>query len=120
MKKPLDLGFLNFTTLRRRHHYLNQELSLNRRLCPTIYLAVLPVTASGSGVKVGGQGRPLDYVLKMVRLPQERMMDEVADRGSLPRSIWTGWWRCWRLFIKGRHRPAHQPLWGARGHHLQP
>jgi uncharacterized protein len=83
LKKPLDLGFLNFTTLRRRHHYLNQELSLNRRLCPTIYLGVLPVTASGSGVKVGGQGRPLDYILKMVRLPQERMMDEVADRGEL-------------------------------------
>ncbi len=83
LKKPLDLVFLNFSTLRRRHHYLNQELSLNRRLCPTIYLAVLPVTASVSGVKVGGPGRPLDYVLKMVRMPQERMMDEVADRGEL-------------------------------------
>jgi uncharacterized protein len=83
MKKPLDLGFLNFTTLRRRRHYLNQELTLNRRLCPAIYLAVFPVIAAGSGVKVGGPGRPLDYVLKMVRLPQERMMDEVADRGEL-------------------------------------
>ncbi len=38
VKKPVDLGFLNFTTLRRRHHYLQEELSLNRRLCPEIYL----------------------------------------------------------------------------------
>lgn len=83
MKKPVNLGFLNFTTLRLRHHYLKQELILNRRLCPDIYLAVLPVIRSGAEVKVGGRGRPLEYVLKMVRLPQERMMDEVADRGEL-------------------------------------
>jgi aminoglycoside phosphotransferase family enzyme len=83
MKKPVDLRFLNFSTLRRRHHFLKQELRLNRRLCPKIYLAVLPITASGSGVKVGGRGHPVEYILKMVRMPQERMMDEVADRGEL-------------------------------------
>ncbi len=83
MKKPVDLGFVNFTTLRRRHYYLKQELTLNRRLCPTIYLAVLPITASGPGARVGGRGQPLEYILKMVRMPQERMMDEVADRGEL-------------------------------------
>ncbi|MBW1991515.1 MAG: hypothetical protein JRI59_05275 [Deltaproteobacteria bacterium] len=87
LKKPVDLGFLNFTTLRRRHYYLKQELALNRRLCPEIYLAVLPVCVRGGGVKVGGGGRPLDYVLRMVRLPQERMMDEVADREGLSRDI---------------------------------
>jgi len=83
MKKPVDLGFLNFTTLRRRHHYLKQELVLNRRLCPDIYLAVLPISISRDGVRVGGRGHPVEYILKMVRMPQERMMDEVADRGEL-------------------------------------
>jgi uncharacterized protein len=87
MKKPLDLGFLNFSTLRRRHYYLKQELSLNRRLCPKIYLAVLPITRSRSGVQVGGRGEPVEYILKMVRLPQERMMDEVADRGELTQEL---------------------------------
>ena len=85
MKKPLDLGFLNFSTLRRRHYYLKQELKLNRRLCPKIYLAVLPITVEKSGVKVGGRGQPVEYILKMVRMPQERMMIEVADRGELGR-----------------------------------
>ena len=56
VKKPVDLGFLNFTTLRRRHHYLQEELSLNRRLCPEIYLEVVPVTASRGRVRVGGPG----------------------------------------------------------------
>jgi aminoglycoside phosphotransferase family enzyme len=83
VKKPVDLGFLNFTTLRRRHHYLQEELHLNRRLCPEIYLEVLPITTSRGRVRVGGRGQPLEYILKMVRMPQERMMDEVADRGEL-------------------------------------
>lgn len=87
VKKPLDLGFLNFTTLRRRHFYLHEELVLNRRLCPEIYLAVLPIVVHQAGVKVGGKGRPREYVLKMRRMPQERMMDEVADRGELTRGV---------------------------------
>jgi len=87
LKKPVDLGFLNFTTLRRRHHYLQEELILNRRLCPEIYLAVVPITESRGRVRVGGTGKPVEYVLKMVRLPQERMMDEVADRGELTANI---------------------------------
>jgi hypothetical protein len=83
VKKPVDLGFLNFTTLRRRHHYLHEELILNRRLCPDVYLEVLPIVAHYGKVEVGGAGHPVEYALKMVRLPQERMMDEVADRGEL-------------------------------------
>jgi uncharacterized protein len=83
VKKPVDLDFLNFTTLRRRHHYLHEELILNRRLCPDIYLEVLPITWQHGQARLGGQGHPVDYALKMVRLPQERMMDEVADRGEL-------------------------------------
>jgi aminoglycoside phosphotransferase family enzyme len=83
VKKPVDLGFLNFTTLRRRHFYLHQELALNRRLCPEIYLEVLPIVAHKQGVRLGGPGQPVEYALKMVRLPQEGMMDEVAHRGEL-------------------------------------
>jgi hypothetical protein len=85
VKKPVDLGFLNFTTLRRRHHYLKEELVLNRRLCPDIYLEVLPIVESRQGVRLGGQGHPIEYILRMIRMPQDRMMDEVADRGKLHR-----------------------------------
>lgn len=87
VKKPVDLGFLNFTTLRRRYYYLEQELILNRRLCPEIYLAVLPIVAQGERLKVGGKGKAVEYALRMVRMPQDRMMDEVADRGELSREV---------------------------------
>ncbi len=87
VKKPVKLEFLDFSTLRKRHYYLKQELTLNRRLCPEIYLAVLPLVARGAGVRVGGPGPALDYALKMLRLPEERMMYRVAAQGGLNRQI---------------------------------
>lgn len=83
VKKPVNFGFLDFSTLRKRHYFLNQELLLNRRLAPEIYLAVLPLVRQGRHYRLGGAGRPLEYALQMVRLPQERMMDEVAARREL-------------------------------------
>jgi hypothetical protein len=87
MKKPVKLEFLDFSTLRKRHYYLKQELVLNRRLCPDIYVAVLPLVVEGVRMRVGGAGHPVDYLLKMVRLPQERMMAEVAAAGGLNRKV---------------------------------
>jgi uncharacterized protein len=83
VKKPVNFGFLDFTTLKKRHYFLEQELLLNRRLAPEIYLAVLPIVARQGSLKMGGQGHPVEYALQMQRLPQERMMDEVAARGEL-------------------------------------
>ena len=77
VKKPVDLGFLNFTTLRRRHHYLQEELSLNRRLCPEIYLEVVAVTASRGRVRLGGPGRLLSAGLTYDRFADMR---EAADQ----------------------------------------
>ncbi len=83
VKKPVNFGFLDFSSLRKRHYYLEQELVLNRRLAPEIYLAVLPVVLHRGRARVGGDGHPADYALQMLRMPQDRMMDEVADRGEL-------------------------------------
>jgi aminoglycoside phosphotransferase family enzyme/predicted kinase len=83
IKKPLDLGFLNFSTLRRRHYYCREEVRLNRRLCSDTYLGVLPVTRSGDTFRIGGSGRVVDYAVQMRRLPDERMMDRLLAEGRL-------------------------------------
>lgn len=83
IKKPLNLGFLDFSTLKKRHHFLEQELVLNRRLAPEMYLAVLPLVVRQGELQVGGEGRAIEYALQMVRLPQDQMMDEIADRREL-------------------------------------
>ncbi len=58
VKKPVDLGFLDFTDLERRHHLCEEEVRLNRRLAPSIYLGVRPITRGTDGhLSVGGRGR---------------------------------------------------------------
>jgi aminoglycoside phosphotransferase family enzyme/predicted kinase len=83
LKKPLDLGFLNFTTLRRRHYYCRQEVTLNRRLCADTYLSVIPVTERAGVYRLGGAGTIVDYAVQMRRLPAGRMMDHLLDEGQV-------------------------------------
>jgi aminoglycoside phosphotransferase family enzyme/predicted kinase len=67
VKKPVDLGFLDFTTLNMRRHYCDEETRLNRRLAPGVYLGVVPVTRAG----VEGSGEVVEWAVKMVRLPDD-------------------------------------------------
>jgi uncharacterized protein len=83
IKKPVNFGFLDFSTLRKRHHFLEQELLLNRRLAPDMYLAVLPLVLEHGKLRLGGVGQAIEYALQMLRLPQHLMMDEIAGRGEL-------------------------------------
>jgi aminoglycoside phosphotransferase family enzyme len=90
IKKPVNLGYLNYTTLEKRHFFCHQELELNRRLCPHAYLAVVPITMSLRGAKrrsklirVEGQGKAIEYAVKMKQLPRDRMMDVLLSRGEV-------------------------------------
>lgn len=83
LKKPLDLGFLDFTTLEKRRHYCEQEVALNRRLCEETYLGVVPVATSGGATKIEGEGEAVDYAVKMRRLPDEGMMTPMLERDAV-------------------------------------
>ena len=83
VKKPVDFGFLNFSTLDRRRFYCNEEVRLNRRLCPDIYLGVVEVRETPGGAGFTGDGRIIDYAVKMKRLPAERMFDRLLDEGKV-------------------------------------
>lgn len=85
LKKPLDLGFLDYSTLERRRYFCEQEVRLNRRLAPAVYLGVVPVTADAAGVRMEGHGEIIDWAVKMVRLPDEAMLRERLRRGELGR-----------------------------------
>ncbi len=83
IKKPVNLGFLDFTTLQRRSFYCHEELRLNRRLAPDLYLEVVPVRATTQGASFHGAGDVVDFAVKMVRLPQELMMNLLLARGGV-------------------------------------
>jgi aminoglycoside phosphotransferase family enzyme/predicted kinase len=83
IKKAVDLGFLDFTTLDARRFYCDEELRLNRRLAPSIYLGVIPVTGRPGAPVLGGQGTPIEYAIKMRQFDQQGLLSRVLARGEL-------------------------------------
>src|SRR5512144_504562 len=71
VKKPVDLGFLDFSTLDRRRHFCSEELRLNRRGAPGLYLGVVPVSQDGDHFRLGGAGEPVEYAVKMRQFAQD-------------------------------------------------
>ncbi len=76
VKKPVNFGFLDYTTLSARRFFCAEELRLNRLLSPDMYLDVLPITEERGKLRIGGTGRVIDYCIKMRALPQSALMTE--------------------------------------------
>jgi aminoglycoside phosphotransferase family enzyme len=83
IKKPVDFGFLDFSTLEKRHHFCQKEIELNRRLCPHAYLGVVPITGEGGSFTIGGKGEAEEYAVHMRRLPQDAMMDVLLTKDKV-------------------------------------
>ena len=83
LKKPYNLGFLDFTTLEARKYYCEEEQRLNQRLAPDLYLGVAPITGSVDAPHWGGSGAPIEYAVKMRRFPQQALLSNVLARNEL-------------------------------------
>jgi hypothetical protein len=82
VKKAVDLGFLDFTTLEKRRLFCEKELELNRRLCEGMYLEVVPINRSDV-IKIKGEGETVEYAVKMKRMPQEKMMNKLLEENKV-------------------------------------
>ena len=71
IKKPVVLEFLDYGTLERRRRFCEQEVRLNRRLAPSVYLGVVAVTRDAKGLRMEGHGEVVEWAVKMTRLPEE-------------------------------------------------
>lgn len=83
VKKPVNLGYLDYTTLEKRKFYCHKEVELNRRLCPDNYLGVVPVTQHRGSYSISGGGKAIEYAVKMRRLPGELMMDSLIEKNGV-------------------------------------
>ena len=72
LKKPVDFGFLDFSTVDRRKHFCEEEVRLNRRLAPRVYLGVRPVTLDGARPVLDGSGPVTDWLVEMRQLDRDR------------------------------------------------
>jgi aminoglycoside phosphotransferase family enzyme len=87
IKKPVNLGFLDFSTLEKRHFYCIQELELNRRLSPDIYIGLLEIRKKDGHFFYDGKGELVDYAIKMKRIPEDLMMLNFLKDGALDLDI---------------------------------
>ncbi len=88
LKKPVRYDYLDFSTVALRKFYCQEELRLNRRLAPEVYLAVIPITRANGALQLDGAGEPIDWLVKMRRLPREKMLDELLEQGKVTDNHW--------------------------------
>jgi aminoglycoside phosphotransferase family enzyme/predicted kinase len=83
LKKPVNFGFLDFSTPEKRCFYCEEELRLNRRLAPEIYLDVITINGTPEDAVFGGEGPVIEYAVKMRRFPQEQLLSNLLSQGKL-------------------------------------
>jgi len=84
LKKPIRLSFLDYRRLDSRRQSCERELQLNRRLAPGVYLEILPLVRRGDGgFALGGEEKPVEWVLVMRRLSTERLLHEAIRKGEI-------------------------------------
>jgi uncharacterized protein len=83
VKKPVDLGFLDFTTVARRAAACAEEVRLNRRFAPGVYLGVVWVVERDGAYHVGGRGRPVEPAVRMRRLPETGMLPSLLQQRTV-------------------------------------
>ncbi|WP_169976270.1 bifunctional aminoglycoside phosphotransferase/ATP-binding protein [Tautonia rosea] len=83
VKKQVNFGFVDFSTLDRRRHYCEEEIRLNRRLAPEVYLGVVPVTRSGDRCVMEGTGEVVEWAVKMERLDEAETLKSLVTNPNL-------------------------------------
>jgi aminoglycoside phosphotransferase family enzyme/predicted kinase len=94
IKKPVNFGFLDYSNLEKRQHFCTQELIMNRRTVPEIYLEVLPIIQTGDRFQLASNSQsltsaeiPVEYALKMQQFPQESLFLSLLERGQLTEQL---------------------------------
>ncbi len=83
VKKPVDFGFLNFTTLDQRKFYVAEELRLNGRFSAEIYLDIVPISEVDGGFKLNDDSNIVEYALKMRRISEDQMLYKLLPAGKI-------------------------------------
>lgn len=83
LKKPVNFGFLDYSTLEKRKHFCEEEIRLNQRGAGSLYLGVVPLTQDGDKFAIDGSGETVEYAVKMRQFPQSAMLSDQFERGLI-------------------------------------
>ena len=87
IKKPVNFGFLDFSTLEKRKYFCEEEVRLNKRLCSDIYVGVVPITQNEDNFELSGKGKVVEYAVKMKEFPQEKIMTKLLEKDKINEEI---------------------------------
>ena len=87
VKKPVNFGFLDYSTLEKRHHFCQEELRLNSRTASSLYLDAVAIYQDGDRFHLEGEGEPVEYAVKMVQFPQDTLLSALYERGELTETL---------------------------------
>ena len=87
IKRPVELGFLDFSTLEKRRYYCAEEVRLNRRFSPDLYIGVVPITRDNGQLTVEGEGRVVEYAVKMRQFDERCLLQRLALEGRLSEAL---------------------------------
>ncbi|HXJ56473.1 MAG TPA: AAA family ATPase [Verrucomicrobiae bacterium] len=112
IKKQVNFGFLDFSTLEKRRHFCEREVTLNRRLSPRIYLGVVPICRAGNGFAFGGSGEVMEYAVKMRRLSAGHFLDQLVERDAIVPGDLNRIATALKQFYQAQHPTAEVEAWG--------
>jgi len=87
IKKSVNFGFLDFSTLEKRKFFCEEEVRLNKRLCPEIYLGIVPISQKDNNFELNGKGKIVDYAVKMKEFPQEKIMTKQLENDKIDEEV---------------------------------
>ena len=83
VKKPVNFGFLDFTTLEKRRHFCQEEIRLNKRFSPDVYLEAVPISRVGNAFRLGDDAEVVEYAVKMRRINEDHMLYRLLKAGKV-------------------------------------
>lgn len=112
VKKPVNFGFLNFSTLEKRRHFCQREVVLNRRLSPNVYLGVVPISTRNGRFVFGEGDTVVEYAVRMRKLSERHFLDQLLERdevvpGDLNRLV-----HVLKQFYEAQHPTEEIEAWG--------
>ena len=115
VKKPVNFGFLNFSTLEKRRYFCEREVELNRRLCPKMYLGVVPISTKNGRFTFGEGDKVVEYAVQIRKLADGHFLDQLVERdevvpGDLNRIAIT-----LKQFYQAQQPTAEIEAWGRIG-----
>jgi aminoglycoside phosphotransferase family enzyme/predicted kinase len=107
VKRPVDYGFLDYASAERRRHFCEEEVRLNQRLAPDVYLGVVPIRLGPAGHTLAGDGRIVDHAVHMRRLPDAANAESLLRSGALTHEhLWRVAETLARFYVAAPVKPA--------------